>query len=170
VAQKSSQSCQIEQPALNVGLVMATSTVRVVPVSASAEVEFHRSECDSTGAHCEASSATMIDSPAQTDRLLSKPRSSLPMAAMITPELARTLRDELGGLDVPATCRLTRTDYAGDEGGIICKLEFGPGTGDRAFFVSITHLRFGARSPLTRDIVAYQKHRTKRLRRLSNIA
>ena len=53
----------------------------------------------------------------------------------------------------------------GDEGGIICKLEFDHETSDRGFFVSITHLRFSGQVPLTREIVAYQKHRTKRLRR-----
>jgi hypothetical protein len=40
--------------------------------------------------------------------------------------------------------------------------------GGRVFFASITHLRFDGRSPLTREIVAYQKHRTKRLQRLGN--
>jgi hypothetical protein len=31
--------------------------------------------------------------------------------------------------------------------------------------VSITHLDFNAKLPLAREIAAYQKHRTKRLRR-----
>jgi hypothetical protein len=33
-----------------------------------------------------------------------------------------------------------------------------------AVFASITHLRFDPRLPFTREIVAYQKHRVKRLR------
>ena len=32
-------------------------------------------------------------------------------------------------------------------------------------FTSITHLRFDPRIALAREIVAYQRHRTKRLRR-----
>ena len=112
----------------------------------------------------------VIDNAAQVERLLSKLRSSLPMAARLTPELAVTLGDQLGGLEVPAACELTRIDYAGDEGGFMCKLQLGCETGGRAFFASITHLRFDGRSPLVREIVAYQKHRTKRLRRLGNFA
>lgn len=111
----------------------------------------------------------MIDNAAQVSRLLPKLRASLPMAARLTPELAGALRDQLGGLALPSACELTRVDYAGDEGGIMCKLELGE-TGDRVFFASITHLRFDGRSPLAREVVAYQKHRTKRLQRLDNIA
>jgi hypothetical protein len=110
----------------------------------------------------------IIDNSAQVDRLLSKLRASLPIAAKITPELAVALRDQLGEVDVPPCCELTRIDYAGDEGGIVCKLKFGREMGGRVFFASITHLRFDGRSPLTREIVAYQKHRTKRLQRLGN--
>jgi hypothetical protein len=112
----------------------------------------------------------MIDNATQVNRLLSNLRLSLPMAARLTPELAGTLGDQLGGLDVSATCELTRVDYAGDEGGIICKLELGCETGGRVFFASITHLRFDGRSPLAREIAAYQKHRIKHLRRFTNIA
>lgn len=112
----------------------------------------------------------MIDNAAQVSRLVSKLRVSLPVSARLTPELSDTLRDQLGGLAVPTVCELTRVDYAGDEGGIMCKLELGCETGERVFFASITHLRFDGQSPLAREIVAYQKHRTKRLRRLANIA
>ncbi len=92
------------------------------------------------------------------------------MSARLTPELGATLRDQLGGVDVPAACELTRVDYAGDEGRILCQLQLGCESGDRVFFASITHLRFDGRSPLAREIVAYQKHRTKRLRRLASVA
>ena len=61
-------------------------------------------------------------------------------------------------------CRVTWISYAGDEGGIIRKLEGASGTAD-AVFASITRLRFDPRLPVTRKIAAHQKHRTKRLRR-----
>ena len=54
----------------------------------------------------------------------------------------------------------------GDEGGIVCKLDLGREDGAKAFFVSITHLVFDPRTPLAREIAAYQKHRLKRLRRV----
>jgi hypothetical protein len=112
----------------------------------------------------------LIDNPVQVDRLLPMLRSSLPFAARMTPELAGTLREQLDGMDVPSACELTRVDYAGDEGGIMCRLVLGGETGERVFFVSITHLRFDGRSPLAREIAAYQKRRCKRLRRLGHAA
>jgi hypothetical protein len=107
-----------------------------------------------------------IDNPAHTDRLLTKLRASLPIAATMTSELMSVLREQSGGGDVPTQCQVTGLHYAGDEGGIVCELEFGRETGGQGFFVSLTHLRFDGRSGLTREIVAYQKHRTKRLGRL----
>ena len=53
--------------------------------------------------------------------------------------------------------------YAGDEDGIICKLE-GASENAEAVFAPITHLRFDPRLPVAREITAYQKHRTKRMR------
>ena len=67
-------------------------------------------------------------------------------------------------ITLPANCRVTWISYAGDEGGSICKLE-GASETTEAVFASITHLRFDPRLPAAREITAYQKHRTKRLRR-----
>ena len=47
---------------------------------------------------------------------------------------------------------------------VACRLDFA-GEAQNAAFVSITHLRFDARLPLAREIIAYQKHRVKRLQR-----
>jgi hypothetical protein len=68
------------------------------------------------------------------------------------------------GVAMPASCSVTWISYAGDEGGIVCRLEAAAET-TKAVFASITHLRFDPRLPLAREIVAYQKHRVKRLRR-----
>ena len=70
------------------------------------------------------------------------------------------------GSEIPSVCSVTWISYAGDEGGIVCRLEFGQET-EKAVFASITHLRFDPRLPLARDITDYQKHRVKRLRRRS---
>jgi hypothetical protein len=69
-----------------------------------------------------------------------------------------------GNTTIPAQATITWISYAGDEGGIVCKLDLGPEV-EKAAFTSITHLRFDARLPLARDIAAYQKHRVKRLQR-----
>ena len=51
----------------------------------------------------------------------------------------------------------------GEEGGIVCELNI-DGPKDEAFYVSITHLIFERKTPLFRQIDAYQRHRVKKLR------
>jgi hypothetical protein len=105
----------------------------------------------------------MIDHMETVERLMAKLTDALPIPARVTPELAASLRAQTGAA-VPAQCAVTWIYYAGDEGGVLCKLDFGSNTGKEAF-VSITHLRFDHRLPLAREISSYQKHRVKRLRR-----
>ena len=105
----------------------------------------------------------MIDRPDQVERLVERLGAALPIAARPTPELQATLQRQ-NAILLPADCRVTWVSYAGDEGGIVCKLEGALETAE-AVFASITHLRFDPRLPFAREIVTYQKHRTKRLRR-----
>ena len=107
----------------------------------------------------------MIDNPDQVERLVAKLRASLPLFATVTPEVAAVIREQSPEADPSRRYTVTRVDYAGDEGGIMCKVELGPENDDRALFASITHLRFGHAGPIARQIAAYQKHRVKRLRR-----
>ena len=108
----------------------------------------------------------MIDNPDQVERLVAKLRQSLPLSATVTPEVAAVIREQSPAADPLRRYSITRVDYAGDEGGIVCKVELGPENGDRALFASITHLKFGHAELIARQIAAYQKHRVKRLRRL----
>ena len=101
----------------------------------------------------------MIDQPESTERLIAKLNDALPVPARLTPELQDRLRRQNPEAAIPV-----HATYAGDEGGIVCKLDLGPDV-EKAAFTSITHLRFDARLPLARDIAAYQKHRVKRLQR-----
>lgn len=107
----------------------------------------------------------MIDNPDQVIRVIARMREALPLSAMASPELLGIVRKQWPGKDVPHQCHVTRVDYAGDEGGIMCGLDLGSEGDPRAFFVSITHLIFTRATPLAREIAAYQKHRMKRLRR-----
>ena len=109
----------------------------------------------------------MIDNPEQVESLVAKLRQSLPLLATITPEVAAVIREQSPAADPLRRYPITRVDYAGDEGGIVCKVELGPENDDRALFASITHLQFGQTGPIARQIAAYQKHRVKRLRRIS---
>ena len=105
---------------------------------------------------------TMIDHPEQVERLMERLGTALPIPARLTPEVQMILRRQRG-VTVPADCSVTWISYAGDEGGIVCRLE-APAEMAEAVFASITHLHFDPRLPFTREIVAYQKHRVKRLR------
>ena len=105
----------------------------------------------------------MIDNPDRAERLLARLQAALPLPARVTPELAATLQTKNTQTDIPSTCSVTWISYAGDEGGIVCRLDFTREI-ETATFASITHLRFDPRLPLAREIAAYQKHRVKRLR------
>jgi hypothetical protein len=106
----------------------------------------------------------MIDHPEITERLITKLNGALPISARLTPELQDVLQRQNAGSTIPAQATITWISYAGDEGGIVCKLDLGPGI-ENAAFTSITHLRFDVRLPLARDIAVYQRHRVKRLQR-----
>ena len=107
----------------------------------------------------------MIDNPLQADLLMAKLKAALPLPARAAPLMLAQLQEQAPGLDLSPQCQITGIHYAGDEGGIVCKLDFGTEDTDPVFFVSITHLSFDRRLPLAREIAAYQKHRVKRLRR-----
>ena len=107
----------------------------------------------------------MIDNPAQVERLLAKLQAALPVPTRLTPEAAALLqaRNAVAG-EIPPACSITWVSYAGDEGGIMCGLDFGHET-EPAVVTSITHLRFDPRLALAGDITAYQKRRVRRLQR-----
>lgn len=106
----------------------------------------------------------MIDNPEQAERLLARLQTTLPVPTRVTPELAATLRSRNTAIEIASICLITAVSYAGDDGGIVCKLDFAEDT-DKAIYASITHLRFDPRMPVAREIAAYQKHRVKHLRR-----
>ena len=109
----------------------------------------------------------MIDHPDQVDRLLDRMRAALPLPARMTPRLLATVRDQDPATPLAAACSVTQVDYAGDEGGLVCHLEHdGSEENSKLIVTSITHLEFDPRLPFAREIAAYQKHRTKRLRRI----
>jgi len=107
----------------------------------------------------------MIDNPKQVEHLLAKLKESLPLFAMLIPEVAAIVREQSPAVELLQQYPVTRVDYAADEGGIYCKVDLGPTNDDRALFASITHLRFDQTGPVAREIAAYQKHRVKRLQR-----
>ena len=97
--------------------------------------------------------------------------SSLPLPAIVTPELASVIRERSPGIDLSRGCTVTKTFYAGDDGGILCGLDFNDEKhAKEAFVVSLTHLAFDPELPLAGEIAAYQEHRLAALQRTGNAA
>ncbi len=108
----------------------------------------------------------MIDNPDKTEALIARLEAALPVRARPTPEALRTLRRQSPEPRFPRHCDIAEIYYAGDEGGILCTLDFGLDDSKEVYVVSITHLRFGGKSALSRAVVAYQRHRVKKLTQL----
>ena len=109
----------------------------------------------------------MIDNPHQVERLLDKLRASLPLIAAVTPAVAALIKQRGLAIHPAGKYQVISFDYAGDEGGIVCKLQLGPVDTPQVLIVSLTHLLFDRRGPLGRQIAEYQKRRVKRLRRIN---
>jgi hypothetical protein len=106
----------------------------------------------------------MIDDPRKTDLLMSMLKESLPIEANITQYLAGALMEKSPDMTIPQKCNVTHIFYTGDMGGILCGLDIGGAETEKAHVVSITHLAFDRRVPLSRDLSAYQRHRIKKLK------
>ncbi len=104
----------------------------------------------------------MIDDIYESMALVERMQAALPMRAFLTRGFRRTVRQSLKR-DFPHECSVTEIRYMGDEGGLICHLDFGFSDTKNMHIVSITHLKFDRRYPLAREIEAYCKHRNKRL-------
>jgi hypothetical protein len=106
----------------------------------------------------------MIDDPRKADLLIGMLKESLPIQATITESLARTLAEKSPDAAIPAKCNVVDILYTGDMGGILCALDIEGTDTKTVHLVSLTHLTFDRRVPLSREIVAYQRHRIKKLK------
>ncbi len=107
----------------------------------------------------------MIDDVEKSAALVQGMRAALPMPAFTTRDLRNALKQH-SKRRFPHECNVSEVRYMGDDGGIACHLDFGFTDTKNAHIVSITHLRFDRRHPLTREIEVYCKHRVKRLKKL----
>ncbi len=107
----------------------------------------------------------MIDDVEKSVALVEGMRAALPMRAVASVELRRTLQERSKRV-FPRECRVTVVGFLGDEGGIVCTLDSDFSVTKDAHIVSITHFRFDRGNPLAREIGAYCKHRIKRLKKL----
>jgi|tagenome__1003787_1003787.scaffolds.fasta_scaffold20779198_1 hypothetical protein len=106
----------------------------------------------------------MLDDPDRTSRLVAAMEASLPLETRLSQIVKGALIKQSSDPAIPDSCMVTRAFYLGEEGGIVCGLNIGGPETKTPFIVSITHLIFNRRSPLFRQIDAYQRHRVKKLK------
>ncbi|MCR9111293.1 MAG: hypothetical protein NXH94_20770 [Rhodobacteraceae bacterium] len=107
----------------------------------------------------------MIDHPEQTKKLITEIEAHLPIEARLSSALKGMLQRQMSLIFPSDQCQLVDVFYAGDEGGIACRLDLASQEADASTIVSLTHLIFEKRCPLYRQIDRYQKHRVKKLKK-----
>jgi len=98
----------------------------------------------------------VLDDAEETQRLMAALEAALPIEATLTPQIRRSLSADDPAIPSSGNCTT-------------CALEFGGPKSDKAHLVSITQLIFRPNTPLYREIDAYQRHRTKKLRKQGNL-
>ncbi len=88
--------------------------------------------------------------------------AALPLTVSPTAELLGALRRQRPDWALGETCTVDSVRYTGDDGGIVCRLDFGLASGGKVH-ASITHLRFDPRLGLAQDIHGYQRQRLAKL-------
>ncbi len=112
----------------------------------------------------------MLDEPWKTQLLIVGLKESLPIPAIIPPQLARKLADQQPGSSIPSRCNVIDVLYTGDFGGVLCSLDIDGREAEGVHLVSITHLSFSRNVPLFREIEAYQRHRIKKMKKQQGFA
>ena len=105
----------------------------------------------------------MIDDPNEVGALVEALEAALPFPAVIERDMLRTLRAQTPPVPARADSTVTEVHYAGDEGGIVCRLA--PCEDGNAIVISLTYLRIPARLPMAAAADRYRKRRIKRIRR-----
>jgi hypothetical protein len=105
----------------------------------------------------------MLDNPKQTGWLLDALKRAAPFEVELTPLVAKQLQtDKVAAADQPRQI-VSDLFYLGDEGGIMCHIA--PPESDGAIIISLTHVRVPRSMPLATAVLAYQKHRVKKLKK-----
>jgi hypothetical protein len=105
----------------------------------------------------------MLDKPEKTAELVATLTAAVPFEVTLIPDVIALLARQQRPVAVNGTETVHEVSYAGDEGGILCHLQ--PKDADNVVVVSLTHVRLARALPFAAAVSAYQKHRTKKLRR-----
>jgi hypothetical protein len=104
-----------------------------------------------------------IDKPEKTRELMTTLRAALPFEAELTLPVLAALKSEKNSVVLEPRQPVSRVDYGGDEGGILCHIV--PKEEGGAVVVSLTKLRVPRSSPFAARVEDYQKHRIKKLKK-----
>jgi hypothetical protein len=105
----------------------------------------------------------MLDNPEKTARLLDALKGAAPFEVELMPLVVKQLQaDKVAAANQPRQI-VSDLSYLGDEGGIVCHIA--PPESDGAIIISLTHVRVPRSMPLATAVLAYQKHRVKKLKK-----
>ncbi len=103
----------------------------------------------------------LIDNRKQVEELLQAMKEHLPMPALATDGLVRSMKRNLPELKRNRQLVIKSVLYSGDEGGIMCDIT--PDGSKSAVLCSLTHIEIPADHPLAAKIQAYQQTRVLKL-------
>jgi hypothetical protein len=105
----------------------------------------------------------MIDDPRKTSELIVTLQNAVPFDVDLSPQLVAMLKIKLANFEPASRYVVTQVSYAGDAGGIMCRIT--SEAGDDGFVVSLTHIIVRRPSPFAAAAAAYQKNRVKKLKK-----
>jgi hypothetical protein len=105
----------------------------------------------------------MLDKPEKTRELLAILEAAAPFDVALMPDLIDHLTRQQKPVVVKPIETVSGVSYLGDEGGIACHVQ--PGDADSVVVVSLTHVRVPRTLPFASEVLAYQKHRIKKLKK-----
>jgi hypothetical protein len=107
----------------------------------------------------------MLDKPDKTRELMAILEAAAPFEVALMPDLIEHLARQQKPVVVKPMETVSEVSYLGDVGGIACHVQ--PEDADSVIVVSLTHVRVSRMLPFAAEVLAYQKHRVKKLKKQS---
>jgi hypothetical protein len=109
----------------------------------------------------------MLDKPEKTRGLMAILEAAAPFEVALMPDLIEHLARQQKPVVVKPIETVSGVSYLGDEGGIACHIK--SKDADSVIVVSLTHVRVSRTVPFASEVLAYQKHRVKKLKKQARI-
>jgi hypothetical protein len=109
----------------------------------------------------------MLDKPEKTRELMAILETATPFEVALMPDLIEDLARQQKPVVVKPIETVSGVSYLGDMGGIACHVR--PEDADSVIVVSLTHVRVPRTAPFAAEVLAYQRHRIKKLKKRSRL-